>query len=122
MILQHAMAWFRTTTTDSVVIMGKRTADSIGRPLPKRVNIVLGRDANSLDAALEQARAHDKPVWVIGGAVVYAAALAHRDCGRIYLNRLAQAYDCDTVWPNVPLTEVDSNIAMPPTARAYVVA
>ncbi len=92
----NAMPWrlpedlrrFKQLTSGHGVVMGRRTWDSLGRPLPERSNIVLSRDPNwsapgalraaDLDAALElAARAHPgRPAMVIGGAQVYALALA----------------------------------------------
>ncbi|HEV8501983.1 MAG TPA: dihydrofolate reductase [Casimicrobiaceae bacterium] len=75
---------FRSLTTGHTVVMGRRTWQSLGRPLPQRENIVLTRDpgfvapgatvARSLDAALALATL-PAPVFVIGGAALFAAAL-----------------------------------------------
>lgn len=74
---------FKELTTGHTVIMGRRTFQSIGRPLPGRQNIVLTRDlaykaegidvAHSLDEAID--KAEDDSVFVIGGANVFAEAL-----------------------------------------------
>lgn len=77
---------FRTVTTGHAVIMGRKTWDSIGRPLPKRRNLVLSRDAafcapgaevfTALAAAIAAARAGgDDCPMVIGGGTIYAQAL-----------------------------------------------
>ncbi len=77
---------FRAVTTGHAVIMGRRTWASIGRPLPKRRNIVLSRDASfradgaevfaDLDAAIAAARAGGDPCpMIIGGGTIYAQAL-----------------------------------------------
>jgi dihydrofolate reductase len=75
---------FRSLTTGHAVVMGRRTWQSLGRPLPQRENIVLTRDpgfvapgarvARSLDAALALATL-PAPVFVIGGAALFAEAL-----------------------------------------------
>ncbi len=87
---------FKRLTTGHPIVMGRKTWDSIGRPLPGRTNIVLSRDpafapdgavvADSFDAAL--ARAADAPggtdeIFVIGGAALFEHALQVAD--RIYL-------------------------------------
>jgi dihydrofolate reductase len=77
---------FRAVTTGHAVIMGRRTWTSIGRPLPKRRNIVLSRDAAfradgaevfaDLDAAIAAARTGGDPCpMIIGGGTIYAQAL-----------------------------------------------
>jgi dihydrofolate reductase len=86
---------FKALTLGKPIIMGRRTYDSIGRPLPERHNIVITRDAGfeatgitvvqSLDAALDAAG--DMPeVMVIGGAEIYALALPR--AARIHLTRV----------------------------------
>ncbi|MFG0319108.1 MAG: dihydrofolate reductase, partial [Planctomycetota bacterium JB042] len=75
---------FKERTIGHVVVMGRRTFESIGRPLPRRRNLVLSRDPSfapegatvvrSLDEALDAA-ADAEEVFVIGGAAVYAEAL-----------------------------------------------
>jgi dihydrofolate reductase len=82
-------AHFNALTLGHVLVMGRATYDSIGRPLPGRTTIVLTRDpgwqasgvrvADSLDAALELAEDLPGEVFVAGGARVYAAALDRAD-------------------------------------------
>jgi dihydrofolate reductase len=76
---------FKNTTLGHAIIMGRRTHDSIGRPLPKRRNIVVTRRpglelpgcerAESLDEAIALARTTDPCPFIIGGASLYAEAL-----------------------------------------------
>lgn len=82
------LAHFRQVTGDSVVVMGRRTWDSLPprfRPLPGRRNVVLTRDASwSAEGAevvhdLASALDTDEPVWVIGGGAVYDDALPFAD-------------------------------------------
>ena len=104
---------FRTLTMGKPIIMGRRTHDSIGRPLPGRANIVVSGMSDyapdgvicvqSVDAALERAEAIAKDegvdeIMVIGGAAVYAAALEHAD--RIYLTEVHESFDGDTWFPD----------------------
>jgi dihydrofolate reductase len=78
------MAFFRKMTAGSTVIMGRKTFESIGRPLPKRRNIVLTRRVIprpeapiehflSLDSALKTC---EGDVWIIGGSFVYQEGLS----------------------------------------------
>jgi dihydrofolate reductase len=82
-------AHFKALTLGHVLVMGRATYESIGRPLPGRTTIVLTRDprwkaegvlvAGSLDEALELAADIDDEVYVAGGAAVYAGALDRAD-------------------------------------------
>lgn len=82
-------AHFKALTLGHVLVMGRSTYDSIGRPLPGRTTVVLTRDptwsadgvlvAGGLDAALALASGIDEQVFVAGGAQVYAAALGRAD-------------------------------------------
>jgi dihydrofolate reductase len=97
---------FRAMTTGSPVVMGRRTWQSIGRPLPGRRNIVVSRDpdmraegaetAPSVDTAI--ALAGDVPrVFVIGGAAIYALALPRAD--ELQLTEIDATFDADTFFP-----------------------
>ena len=80
---------FRRVTTGGCVIMGRRTFDSIGRPLPRRTNIVVTRQpgwtaggvlvAGGIDEAVVIARTFPGDAFVIGGAQIYALALPMAD-------------------------------------------
>lgn len=82
-------AHFKALTLGHVLVMGRATYESIGRPLPGRTTIVLTRDpswsaegvvvATTLDSALELAAGIDDEVFVVGGASVYAEALPVAD-------------------------------------------
>lgn len=82
-------AHFKALTFGHVLVMGRATYDSIGRPLPGRTTIVLTRDprwaadgvlvARSLTEALHLAEGIDEEVFVVGGASVYAEALTFAD-------------------------------------------
>jgi len=97
---------FKRITTGKPVIMGRRTFESIGRPLPDRHNIVMTRDADyaaegcdvvsSVAEALELADDADE-VMVIGGGQVYRDFLPHAD--RIYLTRVQAEVQGDTLFP-----------------------
>ena len=87
--LPEDFAHFRRTTLGGVLVMGRATYDSIGRPLPGRTTIVLTRDpswsaegvlvAHDLDEALALAGERATTVYVAGGAAVYALALPIAD-------------------------------------------
>ena len=98
---------FKQTTLGKPVIMGRRTYESIGRPLPGRLNLVISRNPDwsaegvtvcaSLDAALQAAGAVDE-VMVIGGGQLYAEALPRAD--RLYLTHIDLDVDGDTWFPD----------------------
>lgn len=101
--LPEDLAHFRRTTMRHPVIMGRRTWDSIGRPLPGRRNIVITRDrawrADGAEAVASLADAvtscGDAPLgFVIGGAQIYAAALPLAD--EIFVTEIDRDVDGDT--------------------------
>lgn len=86
------MAHFKQTTLDSVVIMGRKTFEGIGRPLPKRENIVITSQkmdvpgiktysslANAISMQQLVFRDHHQDIWLIGGAKIYEEGLLHAD-------------------------------------------
>lgn len=99
---------FRTVTTGAAVIMGRKTFESIGRPLPKRLNIVITRQENyaasgctvvpNLAAALEAARASDRQI-IIGGGEIYRQALPLAD--RLWITEIAASPEGDTTFPEL---------------------
>lgn len=98
--LQH----FKKLTTGGSIIMGRKTFDSIGRPLPNRENIVITSQptgvqgtlsAASFEAAYALAR---YPIFVIGGGQIYAEALRRGDIERIYATEVHHTFDQATVF------------------------
>ena len=108
--LPQDLAHFKRMTTGHPILMGRKTFESIGRPLPNRRNIVITRNAawrhegvdvvTSLDAALKLTDAEE--VFVIGGAEIYALALPQAD--RLIMTEIAQRFDCDTFFPPIDST------------------
>ena len=96
---------FKRITTGHPVVMGRKTWESLGRPLPGRENVVVTRRELSFDGAqtvhsLDEAYALFPPeeeVFVIGGAQIYGEALSAAD--RFYLTRVHRAYEGDTRFP-----------------------
>lgn len=97
------LAHFREKTTGGTVIMGRKTFQSIGRPLPNRQNIVVSRSGmpavegvqvvSSLEEAYEAA---EHEIFVIGGGSIYAQALADMD--RVYASEVKAAFPQATVF------------------------
>jgi dihydrofolate reductase len=99
---------FKQLTHGHAIVMGRRTYESIGRPLPGRQNIVVSRGwdqrphpdlvlAASLDEAIFEAAASPPPAFIIGGAALYAAALPRVEI--LHLTELDEAVDGDTLFP-----------------------
>lgn len=98
---------FKALTLGSPIVMGRKTWDSIGRPLPGRENVVITRQklaptgatvVHSLDEALERCRAKGaKDCFVIGGGEIYAQALPRADV--VHLTRIHQRFDGDARFP-----------------------
>ena len=107
---------FREITTGHPIIMGRKTYESIGRPLPKRTNFVVTRDASarfegcttvaSVEEAIALASRNDVPgheeVMVIGGGEIYRQAMSRAD--RIYLTLLDHDVEGETYFPEIDMT------------------
>ena len=96
---------FKALTSGHPVVMGRKTYESLGRPLPNRTNVVISRQeleipgcrvVHSLDEALALFPG-DEEVFIIGGAQIYAEALPRAD--RFYLTRVFHDYEGDTRFP-----------------------
>lgn len=107
--LSDDLKYFKATTSGHPIIMGRKTFDSIGRPLPGRHNIVVTRDRNwqaagvtvvhSIAEAVAAAGEADE-VFLIGGASLYAEALPLAD--RLYLTEIDADFDGDAFFPDWP--------------------
>ncbi len=106
--LPEDLKHFKRTTVGHAIIMGRRTWDSLGRPLPRRQNIVVTRQpgyvaegaevAGSLDAALALVHADDELPFVIGGACLYAEALDRASV--MHLTEVHARPEGDTSFPS----------------------
>ncbi|QPH39384.1 dihydrofolate reductase [Pedobacter endophyticus] len=107
------LKFFKQTTSGHTVIMGRKTFDSVGKPLPNRRNIVVTRDAslkidgaevvNSLDEAIKLSEDSDGPIFIIGGAEIYRQALPKTDT--IYLTTIHHTFDADAFFPEIDRNE-----------------
>jgi dihydrofolate reductase len=78
---------FKAVTTGHTVIMGRRTFESLGKPLPNRTNLVLSRSQNGLSLELALASLEDESeVFIIGGAQIYAQTIDRAD--RLYITHI----------------------------------
>ena len=110
--LPEDLAYFKRVTLGKPVVMGRKTFESIGRPLPGRLNIVVTRNpdwqaagvqvAHSLDAALAlAAAAAPEEIMLIGGAELYRQALPQADV--LYLTEIDAEFAGDAFFPEVDL-------------------
>ena len=109
--LPDELALFKELTLGHVLVMGRRTYEAVGRPLPGRATIVVTRQpdwgagdeqvrrAGSVTEALEVAAGVDDEVFVVGGAQVYAEALPSAD--RLSLTFVDAEPEGDTTFPDV---------------------
>lgn len=98
---------FKQLTTGHIVVMGRRTFDSIGKPLPDRINVVLSRQCDfdvpgiitvrSIQEVLDHFTNDDRQIFVIGGAEIYRQTLPL--CQRLYLTEIQQDFTGDTFFP-----------------------
>lgn len=97
---------FKKLTSGNVVVMGRKTFESIGKPLPNRVNIVISSSmpetegiivCHDIPSALEKARSYNKEIFIIGGATIYQQTIPWAD--RMYLSYVKGDYDGDAFFP-----------------------
>ena len=98
------LKFFKSTTSGHPMIMGRKTFESIGKPLPGRATIIITRQddykpdgvivVHSLKEALKEAEKIDEEVFIVGGGEIYKQAMFLVD--RIYLTRVFATYNGDT--------------------------
>lgn len=106
------MKRFKDLTTGNVVIMGRKTYESLPekyRPLPDRLNIIITRDSNysasganvynSIETAIEEARKTNKEIFIIGGAQIYLLGIKYAE--KLYLTLVDKEYpEADAFFPD----------------------
>lgn len=98
---------FKEKTLSHAVIMGQKTFDSIGKPLPDRLNIVLSNDpsfkadgiaiASSIDDAITIASDYSDEIFIIGGGSIYAQFIDKAD--KLYLTLVDAEFEADVFFP-----------------------
>lgn len=109
------MRFFKNLTTGNIIIMGRKTFDSIGRPLPNRENIVISRDktlliegcivVNSLEKAIEKAKEINdnlpetlqKTAFIIGGEQIYKLGLPIAN--KLHITKIEAQFEGDAFFP-----------------------
>jgi dihydrofolate reductase len=108
--LPDDFAFFKRKTSHHPIIMGRKTLEALGKPLPNRLNIVITRNTDfrtdgvtvvhTLDDAIAKAKAGDqnqREIFVIGGAEIYTMALPIATT--LYLTEIHRAYEGDAYFP-----------------------
>ena len=105
--LPEDFKWFKKMTTGQVIVMGRKTYESIGKPLPNRTTIVLSRSPLSISgvkviADLKQLNSLEpeltnREIFICGGAQLYEQALPL--CSDLYLTLVKRTIDGDTFFP-----------------------
>ena len=102
---------FKQITSGHTVIMGRKTYDSVGKPLPNRRNIIITRQeitipgcevVKSVDDALELCT-NEEEVFIVGGAEIYKLAMPKT--ARIYLTIIHHSFEADTLFPEIDYME-----------------
>ncbi len=96
--------WFKKTTMGAILVMGRKTYESIGRPLPGRDTYVLSRQPREIPGvhsftdleALDHLKT-DQTIWIAGGGEVYKQML-HK-CSELYLTRVHRRVEGDAFFP-----------------------
>ena len=103
--LPEDFKWFKKMTTGQIIVMGRKTYESIGRPLPHRTTLVLSRNAAlqvpgaQVISTLDQAApaGETREVFICGGAQIYEQALPF--CSDLYLTVVKRVVEGDTFFP-----------------------
>lgn len=105
--LPEDFKWFKRMTTGNVIVMGRKTFESIGRPLPNRLTVVLSRSGKEIPGVrtvadlaqidLTDAAVVGREVFICGGAEVYRQGLPL--CSDLYLTVVKRMVEGDTFFP-----------------------
>ncbi|WP_449536640.1 dihydrofolate reductase [Ferdinandcohnia sp. Marseille-Q9671] len=101
------LAYFKRVTMGHPIIMGRKTYDSIGRPLPGRENIIVTRDKtyhaegckviHSIEEIVTLSENTEQELFVIGGAEIFKEILPYSD--RLYITEIEEEFEGDTYFP-----------------------
>src|SRR5437762_5475366 len=105
--LPEDFKWFKKMTTGQVIVMGRKTFQSIGKPLPNRITVVLTKSQETIPNVLQVASLDDinpdapefagRDLFICGGAQVYGQALPL--CSELYLTVVQRVVEGDTFFP-----------------------
>ncbi|MFU8848061.1 MAG: dihydrofolate reductase [Opitutales bacterium] len=104
--LPEEFQWFKKATMGGILIMGRKTFESIGQPLPGRETYVLSRRPVNIpgvksltDVSQIRELETDKTIWIAGGAEIYRQTLD--DCDEVFLTRVHRQCEGDTFFPEI---------------------
>ena len=114
--IPEELQYFKEKTINSVVIMGRKTYESIGKPLDQRINIIISNNnvfseencftVKSLDEAISLAKRFDKEIFIIGGERLYKEAIDIVD--RMYITEVfVDVKEADAFFPEIDKTKFD---------------
>jgi len=118
---------FKKLTTGHHILMGRKTFESIGKPLPNRTTIIISRNpdykvegcysySNISKAIQFAADAGEDELFIIGGAEIYKQTMLH--CHNLYISKVEGEYDADTFYPEInKLFELKSSKEYPKTVK-----
>lgn len=120
--LPDDFAYFKRKTSHHPIIMGRKSLEALGKPLPNRTNIVITRNpdfeaagvtvVHTIDAAIAEAKSiNQTEIFVIGGAEIYAMGLPVATT--LYLTEIHKAYDGDARFPAFDRSEWDEVSRVP---------
>lgn len=112
------LRFFKETTLHHTVIMGRKSFDSLGKPLPHRWNIIISRQTDwvvpggtvvsdpqaALDLARSETTEPEREVFILGGEQIYRWMLDRDLIERIYLTRIHHTFEGDTFFPELDLS------------------
>lgn len=111
--LKGDMSYFKKTTTNHIVVMGKKTYDSIGKPLPNRKNIVITHShidsvitLDNIETVLDLSK--NEEIFIIGGASIYNYFIDYADI--IYLTEIEDTKNADSYFPNFDKSKYSKSI------------
>jgi dihydrofolate reductase len=106
--LPEDFKWFKQITTGHIIVMGRKTFESIGKPLPNRTTIVLSRSApsrqgvtvfpNLPDLLSASSQFAGREIFICGGAQIYKEALPY--CSDLYLTLVKREVQGDVLFPS----------------------
>ena len=110
--LSEDLKRFKSITSNHTVIMGRKTYESIGKPLPNRLNIIITKNnkkkftedniivVDSLSKALLKSPS-DKEIFIIGGGQIYSEAINRNIPDQLIITEVLQTYDADAFFPEI---------------------
>lgn len=118
---------FKSLTSGHTVLMGRKTYDSIGRPLPNRRNVVISRNVKEIEGCLvyssliESLNIFANDLFVIGGEEIYRQSIVYAD--RIELTLIHKEFIGDAYFPKIPSNFVEinrENLSYPEFDYSYI--